>query len=492
MQQVPCPGCGAPVSFRSAASVLAVCEYCRSTLLKDADAVRDLGKMGEVLEDYSPLRLGVSGSYANQGFSVVGRIQLRYAAGFWNEWYLLRDDGSAAWLSDASGQYAITREAAPAPEPPSFESLRAGQRVALGDGVGIVSDVRSARCVAGQGELPFAVGAGWEARVADLRQGNRFCSLDYSEGDAPKLYRGHAVTLDALRCQLLRAPEEIRDAAGRYKGKVGVLACPSCGASASYSPGATTHLICPACRAQIDTSGEAAQVLAAGERVAAEKTTLQLGARAVIDRERWTLIGLMRRAEGGDAGSTWVEYLLYSERRGFLWLIETDEGWERCKLLDEWPQWDGGGQIRFDGQAYTKLWDYEARVSFAAGAFNWRVAVGDKARVTEYRSGDRKLALEATAEELTWSHSTQVTAQQVAAWFGNPAEMKAASPIVGAPAQVEWSYKTMSKWLIVFLLVVNAVPFLVGPAGEVLMILLFAAIGIYVPAAVLDLMGYDA
>lgn len=301
MQQVPCPGCGAPVSFRSAASVLAVCEYCRSTLLKDADSVRDLGKMAEVLEDYSPLRIGVSGRHEGQGFTVVGRIQLHYAAGFWNEWHLLFDDGTGAWLSDASGQYAITREATGAPKPPRFDSLRAGQRVALGDGVGVVSDVRSARCIAGQGELPFAVGAGWEARVADLRQGKWFLTLDYSDGYPPKVYRGSAVKIDALQCQLLRGTEEIRDAAGRYKGKVGMLACPSCGASANFSPGATTHLICPACRAQIDTSGAVAEVLAAGERVAAVKATFELGARATLHGERWTLIGLMRRAEEEEA-----------------------------------------------------------------------------------------------------------------------------------------------------------------------------------------------
>ncbi|WZB64528.1 hypothetical protein WJ970_28860 [Achromobacter xylosoxidans] len=34
---------------------------------------------------------------------------MRYDDGFWNEWYLWFEDGSDGWLSDASGQYAVTR-----------------------------------------------------------------------------------------------------------------------------------------------------------------------------------------------------------------------------------------------------------------------------------------------------------------------------------------------------------------------------------------------
>ena len=75
---------------------MAVCEFCRTTVLKDADSVRDLGKMAEVLEDYSPIRIGVSGVFNQHAFTVIGRIQLRYAAGFWNEWYVISDEGRPA------------------------------------------------------------------------------------------------------------------------------------------------------------------------------------------------------------------------------------------------------------------------------------------------------------------------------------------------------------------------------------------------------------
>src|ERR1700761_7371375 len=110
MFSTSCPQCGAPLEFRSAAAVMAVCESCRSTLLKQGEAVERIGEMATVFEDYSPLQLGATGRYASRLFTLLGRIQLRYDAGYWTEWYAAFDDGTFGWLSDASGQYAITTQ----------------------------------------------------------------------------------------------------------------------------------------------------------------------------------------------------------------------------------------------------------------------------------------------------------------------------------------------------------------------------------------------
>jgi hypothetical protein len=106
---------------------MAVCEYCSTRVLKDADAVKDLGKMSSVLEDYSPIQIGTAGVLGGRPFTVVGRIQLRYSAGMWNEWYLLFDDGKTSWLGDSSGLYTITAEYQGAAALPPFEELHPGQ-----------------------------------------------------------------------------------------------------------------------------------------------------------------------------------------------------------------------------------------------------------------------------------------------------------------------------------------------------------------------------
>ena len=56
-----CPNCGAPVEFASAASASAVCSFCRSTLVRDGEALRRIGASAELFDDHSPLQLGASG-----------------------------------------------------------------------------------------------------------------------------------------------------------------------------------------------------------------------------------------------------------------------------------------------------------------------------------------------------------------------------------------------------------------------------------------------
>ncbi|EEF23643.1 conserved hypothetical protein, partial [Ricinus communis] len=154
MQIVSCPSCGAEVTFRSHASVMAVCEYCSTRVLKDADAVKDLGKMSSVLEDYSPIQIGTAGVLGGRPFTVVGRIQLRYSAGMWNEWYLLFDDGKTAWLGDSSGMYTITAEYEGEIGTQPFEALAPGRTYSIGNGMYTAAEIRVADYIGGQGELP--------------------------------------------------------------------------------------------------------------------------------------------------------------------------------------------------------------------------------------------------------------------------------------------------------------------------------------------------
>ena len=472
MLSVSCPSCGAPVSFRSHASVMAVCEFCRTTVHKDPGAVKDLGKLSEVLEDYSPIQIGTSGKLGGRGFTVIGRIQLRYDAGMWNEWYLMYDDGEAGWLGDASGQFTVTAERPLPKEWPAFDMARVGAQVDLGDGLFVVSDRRVATCTGGQGELPFPVGDGWQALVVDLRRAASFATLDYSDGDTPRLYTGGAVTLEAMQCQLLRDDEAIKATAGRYRGKVDALQCPSCGSPIDYLPGMASNLVCPACAARIDAATPEAQVLAAGERTDRVPLTLSLGAVAKIGQQEFRLLGAMRRVD--DDGEEWTEYLLYNARGKFFWLVETSEGWWRSEVLDEWPE-PGTPSVpkaRLHNVDYERTLDYPARVSWAAGAFNWKVAAGDRVRVREFERGMTSLSAESTEAELTWSRSTPVAADQVRTWFGLAVPVST-HKVPPSLSELQWKF-------LLWILGLNAIP-LVFNFGETMLWMLVGLVALFIP-----------
>ena len=204
MKSTVCPSCGAPVRFQSAASILAVCEYCQSTLVRHDLNLEDVGKMAQLQTDGSPLQLRVEGKYRGVHFGVVGRIQLRFEQGLWNEWHLLFDDMRSGWLGEAQGTYAVSFVKTIGEPVPAFAGLQAGQRHKLDGRSFEVRDIQNALCIGGEGELPFRVGAGYEAPVADLQgDDSSFATLEYSE-EPPLVFLGEYVEFDALQLSGLR------------------------------------------------------------------------------------------------------------------------------------------------------------------------------------------------------------------------------------------------------------------------------------------------
>jgi hypothetical protein len=228
----------------------------------------------------------------------------------------------------------------------------------------------------------------------------------------------------------------------------------------------------------VDVSTRTAVVLEAATRVKAVKTSIELGAKATISGAAYEVIGVMKRRDEDD--SVWTEYLMYSPRAGFTWLVETDDGWFHATVLDEWPEWNRGDTAKLGAQTYRKQFDYTATVDFAVGAFNWRVHVGDTTRVIEFALGKKSLSAELTANELTWSQSAPVPADQMRAWFGLDIKAAALPP--------KTSLLSVAKFFVIAILVINAIPLLLE-FGRTWEYVLFACAAVYVPAWAINLMG---
>jgi len=420
MQEFLCPQCGASVKFESAGAVMVVCGACRSTITKDAGVAKTVGHMAAVVEDGTPVQIGTRGRHDQSVFQVVGRLRMEYDAGGWNEWYLLFDDGSDGWLSDASGQYAVTRRLRDAERVaplPAYDDVRVGQPIKVGEALYIVSDRRESRCVGGEGELPVNAADGWSARAIDCRRARAFATVDYSDG-APVVYAGKATDRADFTPGTLRNQEEVLAATGRYRGQVLALDCPECGGAISIAVAMATQVVCQSCGSLLDCTGPRTEIIEANQRVARFKTTLPLGARGRFDVE-YTVIGAMRCSVPGDAEEPeWTEYLLFHPQRGYLWLVETVEGWQKVTVSDEWPAAiENTNSCTLRGAMWTKKYEYRARVESVFGAFNWRVRRGDVTRVTDYGRMRETLTREATDEEITWSIATKVSPTALALAF---------------------------------------------------------------------------
>jgi len=136
---------------------MAVCSYCRSTLVRDGQTLRRIGQSAELFDDHSPLQLGVTGRHQGEGFALVGRLQMASDDGTWNEWHALFDNGRSGWLSEDNGAYVLGFDAATSGQPINFDWTKSqpGQSAVIDGRAWSVASVVQASVKAAQGELAF-------------------------------------------------------------------------------------------------------------------------------------------------------------------------------------------------------------------------------------------------------------------------------------------------------------------------------------------------
>jgi Domain of unknown function (DUF4178) len=425
-----CPGCGAPVEFRSAASASAVCSFCRSTLVRDGDALRRIGVSSELFDDHSPLQLGAAGKFQGVAFTLVGRLQYTYADGTWNEWHALFDNGRSGWLSEDNGSYVFCFDAAPGEATPRAEELRVGEkRVVAGRGWDVAA-VTSARLIAALGELPAAPRLQGEFTVADLRNAQgEVGTLDYSTPGTVHWSVGRGVLLADLALAGLRETTEKTLGARSIE-------CPSCGTPLDIKLASTQSIACHQCKSVVDVSQKVGGALAhyqqnnTGHDDAGP--TLPLGSTAVLALGSegpvpWTVVGMVERCDipddSDDETTYWREYLLFNLKAGFAFIVDAEEGWSYVRPLTGAPQ-VRGGQAQWQGVNYTSRYTYSAKVTWVQGEFYWRVQRDERALVSDYHGSGgasrKRLSREQTGNEVTWSAGEALDAALLAKAFGVP------------------------------------------------------------------------
>ena len=414
-----CPSCGAPVVFQSASSILAVCEYCQSTLVRHDQALEDIGKMAALVEDRSPLQLGAEGSYKGVHFALIGRIQIKYGQGTWNEWHLLFDDMRTGWLSEAGGEYVLTFARYVEDRLPELSELKVGQRFVLASQAWSVSNIEQAECVAGQGELPFKVGAGYPVVTVDLRNSANFATLDYSE-TPPLFFVGEAVEFKSLRMTNLRDGMAIPTATVAAQ----VFRCPSCGAPLQARSKDILAVGCATCGAVIDTADPNHRVLTAALGMRDEKYTprIPLGSKGTLEGKPVEVIGfLVKQSKSDGIAYDWREYLLAGENGTYRWLTEYNGHWNIVDVLSRPPTSSGITEldnVRFGDQSFRHFATTPvAEVIQVAGEFTWRVRRGETCRVLDYVAPPLMLSRESTDSEQNWSLGTYVAPEVIAEAF---------------------------------------------------------------------------
>ena len=411
----PCPGCGAPVEFRSAQSTHAVCGYCQSTVVRSGEVLSRIGKMAEVFDDHSPLQLFATGKLNDRNFTLIGRLQFKTDDGTWTEWNAFFDDGQTGWLAEDNGAYVFAFPTENKSELPAAERFVVGTTTAINGKPFSVASKLEAMLISAQGELPKLPALGEKFTVVELRGDNDVLSIDY--GSAPPLVsRGTAVQLDDLQLKGLKDASTKEEKGRQFN-------CPHCGAPVTVTLSTSKSITCSSCNSLIDLSAGVGGELKSAEQDEPIRPLIALGTQGELQGTQWQVVGFQHRmgvAPGDDEHFGWSEYLLYNQKKGFSFLVDSEEGWSLVRPTTGAPKWagDNANSASYLGTNFQLKYSYNAETNYVCGEFYWLVQRGQKTFNRDFANGKRLLSQEQSGTEVVWSTGDQLSSDTVAKAFG--------------------------------------------------------------------------
>ena len=471
-----CPNCGAPVDFRSPASAFAVCGFCKSTVVREGDALRKIGESAELFDDHSPLQLGAAGKFQGAAFTLVGRLQYRYAEGTWNEWHALFENGKSAWLSEANGRYVLAIDAPLEGGAPAATGLKAGVQMMVAGQAWTVASVSAAKLIAAQGEMPTAPNLTRGFVVSDLRNARgEVGTLDYSEPGRPRWSVGRSVAITELAMTgLAESSEKTLKARG--------VECPNCGAALEIKLSTTQSIACHQCASVVDVSQGVGGDLAHYTQANGSEPLIPLGSTGTLALTGgtalpWQVVGYVERrevAESPDDEQTfWREYLLYHRTEGFAFIVDAQDGWSWTAPITGVPE-KAGDNLRYQAVLYRKLYDYTGMVTYVLGEFYWQVTKNQRTLNSDYQgtgaAATRRLNREMTGSgdtsEIVWSGGDTLSADQVIRAFKLAPEKSAAVQRDALPTALGGSSTLVKIAIWAVIIIVMLLLFRCGSDGD--------------------------
>lgn len=425
--QTNCPSCAGPIEFKAGSTIVVVCPFCRSAIARTDRTLEDLGKVAEVVDSQSPLKLGLKGTYKEHRFELTGRAQLKHElGGTWDEWYATFSNGWVGWLAEAQGRFYMTFYQ-PLPEGvelPTFAGLQLGQTLPEIPNASplMVQEKGRGTSVAADGEIPYKLTPGEQFEYADLAgKNNAFATIDYSI-EPPWVFVGNSVTLDEIG---LGDAKPVQREARRVSAAA--MSCPKCGGPLSLiAPDKAERVTCPNCASLLDVDqGKLSYLKTLNPPPNQPDFVLPIGAEGTFSGDvKFTIIGAVVRSvtiEG--IQYFWHEYLLYNPMIGFRWLVHSDNHWNFVEPVNPADVEDGsliasGITVKYNGQTYKIFQDASAVVEYVKGEFYWRVEQGERVRATDYVAPPVMLSKEASSDEINWSAGTYMTNDEIEKAFG--------------------------------------------------------------------------
>jgi len=432
-----CPSCGAPIEFKPGAGQIKVCEHCNTVVLRGEAKLEKLGKVAELVDTDSPLKLNLSGRHAGNVFTVVGRIQKGNDSGTWDEWCLSFEDGRTAWLSEAEGAWHLMYPLEGL-KVPAANTLRPLAQLKLRERQFVVEETGFAQTVSAQGQLPDYNTK--HVYVEATGPKGVFASIEYPEGQPGEAHAGTRVTLTDLGFdthELQSTPR--RDAMAGAR-------CTECnGMLELKAPDSAKRVACPYCGALLDVANGQLAFFQLLEKPP-HPPLIPLGAEGTLDSVKWLCIAfLIRSCRVEGTRYAWEEYLLWNQAKGFRWLMNANNHWTMLTPIAAGDVSLAFRAARYGNESYRAFQEVFTVTDFVVGECYWQVTVGETAKATEYVAPPKSINIDQTENEVTFTAGMMIDSAEVTKAFRLKKPL--AMPDGVAPAQPNpFKQKASEAW----------------------------------------------
>ena len=197
--------------------------------------------------------------------------------------------------------------------------------------------------------------------------------------------------------------------------------CPHCGAPVQVQLATSKTVTCGSCASIISLDSGVGGELRSAQQDEPVQPIIPLGTKGQLQGVHWQVVGFQHRMgvePGDDEHFGWSEYLLYNQKRGFAFLVDSEEGWSMVRPTTGAPQLAASGRsATYLGTTYQLKYHYDAETTYVLGEFYWQVERGQKTSNRDFASAKGLLSMEQSPNEVTWSAGDKLSSDTVAKAF---------------------------------------------------------------------------
>ncbi len=188
-REFECPSCGAALQQNNAASKSITCMYCGQTSHINMNQLEAAGQQHILIDYGSALSYGSSNRLRNEAFTILGKVRMAYEDGFWDEWYIEREDGSEGWIQEDDGSFIFFEQNQTPIINVNFTDIKVGQTYNFSDDIQsafnsvFVTSKGKATIKGGTGELPFKIIPGEKADFIEGISNGQVVSIEWHDGE---------------------------------------------------------------------------------------------------------------------------------------------------------------------------------------------------------------------------------------------------------------------------------------------------------------------